>query len=79
MGGGVGKVHVGLFAPFVQQYGPLPPLSQQSALFAPFTQQYLPLPPFTQQSGYAESGAPLLHNGAFGGGVGNGSCTSGFG
>ena len=75
MGGGVGKLHVGLFTPFVQQYDPLPPLSQQSALFAPFTQQYLPLPPFTQQSGYAASGAPFLHNGAFGGGKG----TSGLG
>lgn len=34
-GGLVGIEHSGLLAPFVQQYCPFPPLSQQSALFAP--------------------------------------------
>lgn len=34
-GGLVGIEQSGLLAPFVQQYWPLPPLSQQSALLAP--------------------------------------------
>lgn len=38
-GGGVGSSHCGFVAPFVQQYFPLPPLSQQSALLAPLAQQ----------------------------------------
>ena len=40
-----GGAHPGTFCPFVQQYFPLPPFSQQSGFVAPFLQQYGPLPP----------------------------------
>lgn len=42
----VGPSHLGLFAPFKQQYLPVPPFSQQSRLLAPFLQQNIPRPPF---------------------------------
>jgi len=41
-----GPSHLGLSYPFVQQYFPFPPFSQQSLLSTPLKQQYLPLPPF---------------------------------
>jgi hypothetical protein len=44
----VGNSQLGLLAPLVQQYFPLPLLAQQSGLLAPFVQQYFPLPPLAQ-------------------------------
>jgi hypothetical protein len=41
----VGSSHVGLSAPFVQQYLPLPLFTQQSLFEAPFSQQNGALPP----------------------------------
>ena len=45
VGACVGTSQLGLFAPFVQQYFPRPPFSQQSLFEAPFMQQKGPKPP----------------------------------